>query len=266
MDKVLQGQMGSEILDGVFSVKENVANSLADLSCKKSTKPKTLSSHINYLNRARTYKYGISSICAGAVSINDDMSDKLTLKITSDLANAIDKNDVSEVKRIKQQYQDTKEFAKAKDFLNKKCKEVWDVNENKNTKMNVPTQALKALGITNQPSLDTLLADSLKYYEKDNGSTTVDIILSILANENINYTFEDIYEYLKKNSKKEKYKYNLVTVTYLATKLEYDEMRLSDLGIEQNIVKKLFKTLSIKDKIKCIFKNRDTIKLCYSFG
>ena len=156
-----------------------------------------------------------------------------------------------------------KEFVKAKDFLNKKCKEVWDVFENKNTKLNLPYEAMKTLGITNQPSLETLLADSLKYYEKDNGSTTVDVILSILANENINYTFDDVYEYLRKNNKKEKYKYNLITVSYLATKLEYDEMRLSDLGIEQNIVKKLFKSLSVKEKIMCIFKNRNTLKYCY---
>lgn len=263
MDKVLKGQIGTEVLDGVFSVKENVANSIADLSCKKSTKQKTLSSHINYLNKAKSYRSGISSICVGAVSINDDLSDKLTCKIATELANAIDKNDVAKIKQLKQQYQDTKEFVKAKDFLNKKCKEVWDVFENKNTKLNLPYEAMKTLGITNQPSLETLLADSLKYYEKDNGSTTVDVILSILANENINYTFDDVYEYLRKNNKKEKYKYNLITVSYLATKLEYDEMRLSDLGIEQNIVKKLFKSLSVKEKIMCIFKNRNTLKYCY---
>ena len=263
MDKVLKGQIGTEVLDGVFSVKKNVADSLVDLSCKKTTKPKTLSSHISYLNRANTYRTGISSICVGAVSINDDLSDKLTCKIVTELASAIDKNDVVKVKELKQQYQDKKEFVKAKDFLNKKCKEVWDVFENKTTKLNPPYEAMKALGITNQPSLEILLADSLKYYEKDNGSTTVDVILSILANENINYTFEDVYEYLKKNNKKEKYKYNLITVSYLATKLEYDEMKLGDLGIEQNIVKKLFKSLSVKDKIKCIWKNFNTLKYCY---
>lgn len=263
MDKVLKGQIGTEVLDGVFSVKKNVADSLVDLSCKKTTKPKTLSSHISYLNRANTYRTGISSICVGAVSINDDLSDKLTCKIVTELASAIDKNDVIKVKELKQQYQDKKEFVKAKDFLNKKCKEVWDVFENKTTKLNPPYEAMKALGITNQPSLEVLLADSLKYYEKDNGSTTVDVILSILANENINYTFEDVYEYLKKNNKKEKYKYNLITVSYLATKLEYDEMKLGDLGIEQNIVKKLFKSLSVKDKIKCIWKNFNTLKYCY---
>ena len=40
---------------------------------------------------------------------------------------AIDNNDVFEVKRIKQKYQTTKEFAQAKEFLNKKCKEVWEM-------------------------------------------------------------------------------------------------------------------------------------------
>lgn len=263
MDKVLKGQIGTEVLDGVFSVKKNVADSLADLSCKKSTKPRTLSAHISYLNKANAYRTGISSICVGAVSINDDLSDKLTCKIATELACAIDKNEVLEVKRIKEKYKDTKEFVKAKDFLNRKCKEVWDVFEAKNTKLNIPYEAMKALGITNQPSLETLLSDSLKYYEKDNGSTTVDVILSILSNENINYSFEDIYEYLKKNNKKEKYKYNLITVSYLATKLEYDEMRLGDLGIEQSIVKRLFKSLSVKEKINCVFKNFGTLKYCY---
>jgi hypothetical protein len=262
MDKVLKGQIGTEVLDGVFSVRKNVTDSLAYLSCKKTTKPRTLSSHISYLNKAKEYKTGISSICVGAVSINDDLSDKLTCKIVTELAKAIDKNEVSEVKRIKEKYKNTKEFARAKDFLNKKCKEVWDVTA-KNIKLNPPYEAMKVLGITNQPSLETLLSDSLKYYEKDNGSTTVDVILSILSNENINYSFEDIYEYLKKNNKKEKYKYNLVTVSYLATKLEYDEYKLNDLGIEQNIVKKLFKSLSVKDKIKCVFKNFGTLKYCY---
>lgn len=266
MDKVLEKTICMDNFDCIFSVNENVTNSLADLSCKKRPKVKTLSSHINYLNRAKTYKAGISGICVGAVTINDDLSDKLTCKIATDLAKAIDKNDVQEVKKIKEKYQNTKEFAKAKDFLNKKCKEVWDVFENKNTKLNPPYAAMKVLGITNQPTLEILLADSLKYYEKDNGSTTVDIILSILANENIHYTFEDIYEYLKKNNKKEKYKYNLITVSYLASKLEYDELRLESLGIEQNIIKKLFKSLSIKDKIKCISKNFRMIKLCYNFA
>ena len=102
MDKVLKGQIGTEVLDGVFSVKKNVADSLADLSCKKSTKPRTLSSHISYLNRAKAYKTGISSICVGAVSINDDISDKLTCQIVTELAKAIDKNEVLEVKRIKE--------------------------------------------------------------------------------------------------------------------------------------------------------------------
>ena len=263
MDKVLKGQIGTEVLDGVFSVKKNVTDSIVDLSCNKTSKPRTLSSHISYLDKAKAYRTGISSICVGAVSINDDLSDKLTCQIVAELAKAIDKNEVLEVKRIKEKYKDTKELAKAKDFLNKKCKEVWDVFEAKNTKLNPPCEAMKALGITNQPSLETLLADSLKYYEKDNGSTTVDVILSILSNENINYSFEDIYEYLKKNNKKEKYKYNLITVSYLATKLEYDEMRLGDLGIEQSIVKKLFKSLSVKEKINCVFKNFGTLKYCY---
>lgn len=265
MDKILEKTICMDSLDCMFSVKENVAISLADLSCNKQTKSKTLSSHINYLNRAKSYRNGISGICVGAVSINDDLSDKLTCKISLELAKAIDNNDIKEVKKLKVKYQNTKEFAQAKDFLNKKCKEVWNVFENKNTELNPPYEAMKVLGITNQPSLEVLLADSLKFYEKDNGSTTVDIILSILANKNIHYTFDDVCEYLKKNNKKEKYKYNLITVSYLASKLEYDEVKLNTLGIEQNIVKNLFKSMSLKDKIKCILKNHNTIKYCYNF-
>lgn len=264
MDKVLKGQMGTDVLDGVFSVKENVSASLADLSCKKLSKVRTLSSQIQYLNRSKSYRTGISGICVGAVTINDDISDKLTCQIALELAKAVDANSVVEIKRLKQKYQDTKEFVRARDFLNRKCKQVWDVFENKNTRMNIPYEAMKALGITNQPSLEILLADSLKYYEKDNGSTTVDIILSILSNKNISYTFDDIYEYLKKNSKKEKYNYNLITVSYLAEKLEFDEKKLESLGIEDKIIKNLFKTFSLKEKIKCIFKNKNTFRFCYS--
>ena len=180
---MLKGQIGTDVLDGVFSVKENISASLVDLSCKNKMKIKTLSSQVQYLNRAKTYRTGISGICVGAVTINEDLSDKLTCQIATELAKAIDNNAVFEVKRIKQKYQDTKEFAPAKEFLNKKCKQIWDVFENKNTKMDVPYEAMKVLGISNQPSLDVLLADSLKYYEKDNGSTTVDIILKILSNK-----------------------------------------------------------------------------------
>jgi hypothetical protein len=88
-------------------------------------------------------------------------------------------------------------------------------------------------------------------------------IMEFLQSVRTHPTVEDIYEYLKKNNKKEKYKYNLITVSYLATKLEYDEMRLGDLGIEQSIVKRLFQSLRVKDKIRCILKNIGTLKYCY---
>lgn len=263
MDKVLSKQMDNEVFDLGLSIKENVSNSLADLSCgKKVKRTKSLSSHIHYLNRAKQYRTGISSICVGAVSICDDLSDKLSYEITSSLAKAIDNNAVLEVKRIKEKYGNTKEFAQAKDFLNKKCKEVWDVSQNRNVKLDVPKAAMKALGITNQPSLETLLSDSLKYYEKDNSSTTVEVISSILSNENIDYTFEDIYNYLKLNHSKTSCKYNFITVSYLASKLEYNEAKLSNLGVENEIMKDVFKALSFKDKFKYLFTNLNALKFC----
>ncbi len=62
-------------------------------------------------------------------------------------------------------------------------------------KMTVPKNSMKTLGITNLPSLEFMLDESVRFYENDGGSTTVDIIRSILTNKNLDYTFEDIYEF-----------------------------------------------------------------------
>jgi hypothetical protein len=181
--------------------------------------------------------------------LNPDLSNKLTAKIALELAKAIDKNSVIEVKRLKYKYMSTKEFLYAKNYLDKKCKEVWNVFENK-FQNPVPKEALKTLGITNQPSLDFLLADSLKYFEKDNGSTTIDIISSILKNDKINYSFNDIYSYLKKN----KTHYNMKTISYLCEKLEYNVEKLTELGISKLDTRQAMKNLSLKNKIKALIK------------
>ena len=68
---------------------------------------------------------------------------------------------------------------------------------------------MKTLGITNLPSLEFMLDESVRFYENDGGSTTVDIIRSILTNKNLDYTFEDIYEFLLSAHKKYCCDYNL---------------------------------------------------------
>jgi hypothetical protein len=114
---------------------------------------------------------------------------------------------------------------------------------------------MRALGITNKPSLEYLLADSLKFYEKDDGSTTVDIIKSILENPNIDYSFDEIFDYLKNVYKKEKCQYNMVTVKYLAQKTNYDKKVLEQIGVDKIYLNKIFRTLSFNDKLKLILKN-----------
>jgi hypothetical protein len=182
--------------------------------------------------------------------LNYELSNKLTAKITFELAKAIDKNSVLEIKYLKQKYINTKEFLWAKNYLDKKCKEVWCVFEKNISQIKVPKEAMKALGITNQPPLDFLLADSLNYFEKDNGSTTVDIISSILKNEKINYSFNDIYLYLIKN----KTHYNMKTLSYLCEKLEYNQQKLTPLGISKQDVMSVWNNLPLKNKIKSLIK------------
>lgn len=64
--------------------------------------------------------------------------------------------------------------------MDKKCKEIWDVFEFKKIKLKIPHAAMKSLGITNQPTLEFLLGDSIHLFEKDNGNSTANIISSIL--------------------------------------------------------------------------------------
>lgn len=245
MENVLAREIDNNLVDEICIDKGNIVNDMIDLSCRKSIKSIKLSLCVSYIR-----EFNLNNVV-----INDELANKKVYEIAKELANAVDINSVDEVKRIKQKYGDTQEFAEAKEFLNKKCKHIWDVFENKHFKMKVPQQAMKALGITNKPSLEFLLDESLKYYEKDNGSTTVNIIESILSNPNIDYSFDEIVQYLKKSYSKERCKFNLITVKYLANKLEYNVDELNSLGASKSEVKEVFKSLSLKSKIKFIIKN-----------
>jgi len=235
MEYVLTGQKNCDIFDTVFFDNENSAIGFVDLACKKAFGQKSLATQVYYFD--------------GNLSVNDELADKKTFKIALDLAKAVDKNSVSEIKHIKNTYGATKEFAKAKDFLNKKCKIVWDVSENKAQKMKIPHEAMKVLGITNKPTLGFLLDNSLKYYENENGSTTVQIIESILKNPNLEYKFDDIFSYLKQKYQNENCRYNFVTAKYVANLLNYSASELELLGIEKEILNKIFTTLSWREKL-----------------
>ncbi|MBQ8460671.1 hypothetical protein IJ541_11315 [bacterium] len=246
MEKVLTGEKDCDILDRIFS-NENIINGAIELSCKKPKNKKTLTSCIMYAESFSEF---------GTLIINDELSNKLTFQIAYKLAQAIDKNSIIDIKKIKYEYGKTKEFANAKEFLNKKCKEIWNIYENKSSKLEIPVEAMKTLGITNKPSLDFLLENSLNFYEKDNRSTTVDIINSILENKNLDYNFNDIYNYLVNFYRKKRCKYNFLTAQYMAENLDYNKTKLDLLGIDKNLSDKIFKTLSFTNKIKYIIKNK----------
>lgn len=256
MGKVLSGNRNCDIFDAIFSEHENILSGL-DLSVKKTTVKNSLSASVKYLS-ANNIDNMSSVVCIGfsGVSFNDDLSNAKVRSIALQLAEAIDRNSVSEVKRIRTEYGNTKEFLKARDFLNKKCKDVWNVYEGNYEKTEVPYDALKVLGISNQPSLESMLGDSLKFYEKDNGSTTVDIIRTILSNPKMNYTFDDIYRFLKSAYQKDKCRYNFKTVSYLTMQLEADEKSLNDLGIEKSVVDNVLKTFPFKQRVLYMFKRR----------
>ena len=246
MEKVFAGSKDCDILDKIFS-DENIINGVFELSCLKNEQEKTLASHIRYAESFSEF---------GTLIINDELSNKKTYEIALKLAKAIDKNSVIEVKKIKYEYGKTKDFAIAKEFLNKKCKEVWNIYENKNHNLKIPKDAMKTLGITNKPTLEFLLSDCLNFYEKDNGSTTVDIINSILKNKNLDYNFDDIYKYLVDYYKKKRDKYNFITAQFLAKNLDYDREKLGLLGIDKDLFDKIFKKLTLKDKVKYLIKNK----------
>ena len=243
---------------GNSTTRQNVYNSLTGLLSENCFVDKDIialnNKKADKMKLSSTVRYIKCSSCGGVV-INDELTDKKVYEIASQLAHAIDKNSAVEVKRIKYEYGDTQEFAAAKDFLNKQCKQVWDVFENKNVEMKVPKEAMKALGITNKPSLESLLHDSIQFFEKDDGSITTNLISLILDNKNLDYSFDEIFEYLKLKHNREKCNYNFTTVKYLAEKLDYDMEKVALLCADIDLLKSIFDSLSIKEKIRYILKN-----------
>ena len=183
---------------------------------------------------------------------SDNLYNTLERTIIKELSLAIDKNSVSKVKFLKNKYGHLKEFNNAKKYLNQKCKEVWNVYENP---QNLPKDAMKTLGITNQPELDFILGNSLKYYEKDNSDTTAYIISSTLKNRNLSYTMDDIHRYLKDMAKKSNCKYNFKTVNYLICEQNYTKSKLFELDIDKSTIDFALKKLSLKQKIKYYLNN-----------
>ncbi len=241
MEKVLAAQKDCDIFDDIF-VQENVSQEFVKLDKTQASLAATVSSF-------HTNPFGVLILDCG-------LPDKKAMDIAVKLAIAIDKDSVNDIKYLKDKYGKEKEFAVAKEYLNRQAKQVWDVFENKNKKMNVPSASMKTLGITNLPTLEFMLGESLRLFENDGGSTTVDIIRSILTNKNLNYTFEDIYDFLIWAHKKYCCDYNLKTVTYLITWLDCDVEKLSALGIDNKIIMRALESFSLKSKLKYLFKGR----------
>lgn len=207
----------------------------------------TLTASLNYIEKINPF----AGYSFGILQIEEILRTEKVRNIIFELAKAVDANSELEVKRLKVKYGDTKEFAQAKVFLDRKCKELWNVFDNKNHKLIIPKLAMKTLGISNQPSLDFLFEDSLKYFEKENSTTTADIIISVLNNNNIDYTFDDILKYLKTMHKKKVFDYNLHTVKFLAQKLNFDKNQLNNIEITKEQIDSIFKKLSLSEKIRC---------------
>ena len=232
--------MGKTAEDICNLISRNYAKvSLANISDSSENKHKTLYSCVccNDIKNYNPY---------GALFDGNGLYDSIERKITEELAIAIDQNNVQRVKYLKSKYGELKEFKNAKEFLNKKCKEIWNVYEPIN---NLPQNAMKTLGITNQPDLDFMLSNSIRYYEKAGSETTSYLIASILKNENLTYTIEDIHKYLKEMNKKQKCKYNFKTIKYLIEKQNYSNEKLKDLGVESDIISAVLKNLPLKYKL-----------------
>ena len=207
--------------------------------------PKTLSDSIRYMNDVQ-HIYTDSLI---GFTTNGELADKKVRQIAQKLACALDNNSTEEVKNLKSQYGDTPEFLKAKKLLNEKCKTVWSVYEINNE--NIPHEAMKTLGISNIPSLDFLLGNTIKYFEKDNCQTTIRTIEFILNNKNLNYTIDDIHKYL--HNKNVKLNYN--TVRYLVEKHSYDIKKLQELRADKSVIKEALHNLEFKTSAQYHIKN-----------
>lgn len=227
---------------------------------KELSKPKTLLDCVKYFSKVNDVEQDLVGISFGFENIvlNEELSDKKVRHFAEELAVAIDNNCVWRVKDLKKEYGNLKEFSLAKDFLNKKCKEVWNVFDSKIK--NIPHEAMKALGITNKPDLETILGDSVRFYEKDGGNSTARIIASILSNENLDYSISDVHKFLKLAHEKEKFNCNLTTIEYLITSQNYDKYKLFDLGVGKLSIYKTYKGLSFKNKCRFIFNNSRNLK------
>lgn len=223
-------------------VKKHVCNLLSD-SNADTGKSATLASCVC----SNTYKNNPYR----AFFNDENLYNKLERTIIYELASAIDDNNVQKIKYLKSKYGNLNEFKKAKEFLNEKCKQIWNVYE---PIKNLPKEAMKSLGITNQPDLDFIFENSLKYYEKDDSDTTAYIISSTLENQNLSYNMEDIHKYLKNMYIKQDCQYNFKTVKYLICEQNYDKQKLLDLGIQKNIITLALKHLPLKYKLKFLFK------------
>lgn len=227
---------------------------------KELSKPKTLLDCVKYFSKVNDVEQDLVGISFGFENIvlNEELSDKKVRHFAEELAVAIDNNCVWRVKDLKKEYGNLKEFSLAKDFLNKKCKEVWNVFDSKIK--NIPHEAMKALSITNKPDLETILGDSVRFYEKDGGNSTARIIASILSNENLDYSISDVHKFLKLAHEKEKFNCNLTTIEYLITSQNYDKYKLFDLGVGKLSIYKTYKGLSFKNKCRFIFNNLRNLK------
>lgn len=245
-----------EIVNDLFMQNENIEAFCTNVFEQNIKNKHSLSSSITYFAPTIDGEIQHFSQDCGALTLNYELPNKKAVYIALELAQAIDKNSAEDVRKIKQKYIDQKEFAQAKDFLNNKCKQVWDIFENQKTKLVIPEKAMKVLGITNIPSLEFLLSDSLKYFEKDNGNSTINIISRILNNKNLNYTLDDICEFLHTFAAKNKIKYNQNTIKYLSYELNFNIPKLNFIGISKKSVIEILKNAQFKVKIKTLIKTK----------
>lgn len=251
-EKLLTEMLMTDTSEDMFFQKSREKSMLVSLVPKVYKKHKTMTDCVKYLSTVNKIENDLSGIYfgAGKFKVNDELSNSKVRYIAQELASAIDENSVAKIKQLKSKFGNDKEFLTAKNFLNEKCKEIWNVFENKDTLIKLPKEAMKALGITNQPLLEFLLGNSIRYYEKDGGNTTAVTIGSILNNKNLDYTIEDIHKFLRTAAIKEKLNFNLNTVKYLITEQNYTKLNLQDLGVEQKVISQAVQSISFKNKVK----------------
>lgn len=257
MGKILAEMLDINVSDGILVKDDQTKLPVLNFSAKKSSKPQTMTDCVQYLCKANDIEQDLAGIRFGFkdIVVNDELSNSKVRCIAQELALAIDNNSVVKIKELKYKYGKDKEFVVAKDFLNRKCKEIWNVFNAKHTELKLPYEAMKSLGITNQPTLEFILGDSVRYYEKDGGDSTARIIALVLENKNLSYTSEDIHKFLKTLHEKEKCNYNLKTVSYLIDKQNYDEYKLAELGVCRNDIRKSFGTLTVRSISKYFVRN-----------